>query len=368
MKQAIIAILNNLAAAKLVDSKAALAMLECDNQEFTEELSHAVMQANKARTKDTFSQCLSTVISLIEELEPAKEFDGLHGAPVTELERLEDDIKSEVTNVASGYFNLGNLLKQAKEQFDKSHEFLSWADERFGFKKAYVYRLMQVATKFADPIWHSTPARNLFTLAQQGTEDDIENARQLLENGNELNIANLSILLNGAGSSKPEKSKAADTEASEQALQQAAQSVTTAIMDDAVRDVAPKIPGATQPAEPAPVTPPAPAAATESATESKLAEQLEIALGQIAELTQRLAEATKPKLRDYSEMPVLRQFRSSCYRTRLGLSEEEAGDKATILEAFKEFCKAGYGRQHQEAFALIDEARHNLIHGVAKAA
>lgn len=366
MKQALIAILNNLAAAKLVDSKAALAMLECDNPDFTEELSHAVMQANKARTKDSFSHCLTTVIALIDELEPQETAEG--NQPVTELERIEGQINVEIVNVANGYFNLGTLLKQAKEQFDKSQDFLAWADDKFGFKKAYVYRLMQVTNQFSEPVWHNTPLRNLFTLSQQGTADDIENARKLLENGNELNIANLSILLNGAGSSKPERDKAADTEASEQALQQAAQSVTTAIMDDAVRDVAPKIPGATQPVEQKPLTPPATAAAQESATDSKLAEQLEIALGQIAELTQRLAEATKPKLRDYSEMPVLRQFRSSCYRTRLGLSEEEAGDKATILEAFKEFCKAGYGRQHQEAFALIDEARHNLIHGVAKAA
>ena len=357
MKQALIAILNNLEAAKLVDSKAALAMLECDNPEFTQELSHKIMAANKARTKADFSACLSMVVALLDELEPEQ-------APVTELERLEGQIHSEVVNVANGYFNLGTLLKQAKEQFDKSHEFLAWADEKFGFKKAYVYRLMQVATKFDDPIWHNTPMRNLFTLAQQGTEDDIENARQLLENGNELNIANLSILLNGAGSSKPENDKAADSEASAAALQQAAQSVTAAIMNDAVQDVAPKIPGAAPVAAQAPETPQQPAAAAESPADSKLAEQLEIALGQIAELTQRLAEATKPKLRDPSEIPVLRQFKSSCYRTRLGLSEEEAGDKATILEAFKEFCKAGYGRQHQEAFALIDEARHNLIHSI----
>ena len=64
---------------------------------------------------------------------------------------------------------------------------------------------------------------------------------------------------------------------------------------------------------------------------------------------------------------MLPQFSSTCMYARLGLAAEDAADKAKILEAFKSLCKAGYGRQH-EAYSLLDEARHKLIHAMEAAA
>ena len=97
-----------------------------------------------------------------------------------------------------------------------------------------------------------------------------------------------------------------------------------------------------------------------------LREQLAISQQQNAELLAQIAEANKPRVAA-SNAPMLPQFSSKSMYARLGLDASDCPIKAEILEAFKGLCKAGYGRQH-EAFPLLDEARHNLIHSVEVAA
>ena len=324
-------------------------------QDFSKEAGMFVRKAIEARTKAAFTAELNLAIDMLN----AEESQTVEEVPVTELERITIAIGAVISSQAKGYFHLGQLLKEAKETFDTTQEFLKWADDNFSFKKAYVYRVMQVATKFSDEVWHGVPANNLFILSQQGTEDDIENAKLFIQKGGKLNIANLSVLLDGQAQNKRSATKAADSVAAEEALQDAAKELSGAILNDAVVDCTPKIPQVGQVVAKHETTQPEPA----GAAESLMTEQLAEALKQIAELTRQLAEANKPKLRDLSSIPMLRQFKSPCLRTRLGLSEEEANDKAIILEAFKEFCRAGYGRGH-EAYSLIDEARHTLIHSI----
>lgn len=311
----------------------------------------------KARTKADFCYCLDAF--LVKNDKVAEEGEQ----PVTELERITAEINQTIAQQAKGYFGIGSLLIEAKEQFDKSQDFLKWAEESFGFKKAYVYRLMQVSQQFKAEVWHKTPLRNLFTLAQQGTADDIENARLFIEKGGELSLANLAVILDGQARTAPAPAKTQVAKGVEQELQQASQEVSAAVIADAQQDNTPKLPQAKGVVESSQKAPEGPG---QEETEALLEHNKKL-MEQIAELTKQLAEATKPKIRDVTAIPTLRQFNSSCMRTRLGLSEEESQDKEIILEAFKEFCRAGYDRRH-EAFKLIDEARHDLIHAIKAAA
>lgn len=332
-------------AMKLSDAKAEL--LEMDYPE------SVVAAAMAARTKAQFIAELEAIEAL-----PAVP-DEVPQVILTRLEEIETSINGIIEQQATGYFELSNLLAEAKDEFDTTQEFLKWADERFSFKKAYVYRVLQVGRTFADPIWRTTAITNLFLLMSQGTEADIENAKLFIEKGGVLSKDNLSVLLDGQATNKPVKAPKPSAEETLSELETGSQELSAAIVDEAVRDVVLKAP---EPKAPHAPHPEAPAAAVLAPSE-----QVTELLAQIAELTRQLAEAQKPKLRDVKAIPMLRQFQSSDHKVRLGLTFEESQSKEAILEAFRDFCRAGYGRGH-EAFALLDEARHELIHSIVEAA
>ncbi|WP_200852120.1 hypothetical protein, partial [Klebsiella pneumoniae] len=91
--------------------------------------------------KEAFCDALGDFATAAEHEEASKvEVDLME--PVTELERLTAAITVAIEAQTKGYFELGKLLIEAKEQFDKASDFLQWADDTFSFKKAYVYRVM----------------------------------------------------------------------------------------------------------------------------------------------------------------------------------------------------------------------------------
>lgn len=277
---------------------------------------------------------------------------------LTELECLESEIKATIADAGKATFHLGELLLKAKDAHESTPEFLKWVDEKFGIKKAWAYRLMKVASVFQEDVWKATAVEVLYTLQSQATDSQLEQARELAEAG-KLNRKALSELLEPVAP-PVKQAEHPEPQSSQKLLQQAAESL---------------IASAAEPQEAAPILPTSYRAVPDQPQEDKedlmelvrdLREQLALQQQQNAELMKQIMEANKPRIAA-SNAPMLPQFTSACMYARLGLAAEDATDKAKILEAFKSLCKAGYGRQH-EAYSLLDEARHKLIHAMEAAA
>lgn len=341
MKERIKAIIEqvNSGELKLKDAKPLVTELSCDT-----------VQAEAAKTKAAFVESLEVILMAMDEVEE----------PLTELDRLKVEIQETIVSIGKSSLHLGKLLLEAKEACDSMNDFLAWVGDNFGIKKAWAYKLMKVATVFTDEVWAGVSSSVLYTLASQNDEELTAQARELAEAG-ELNHNTLAELV------KPSKPKEVQSpESLEKVSQQAAQEAQEALSFDTGANIQLSIKPQSLPEDVEELAS-KPLAADEmqarllakiselTASNSELVKKMESYQAQILELS-------KPKLRN-SNMPMLRQFHSSNYAARLGLTAEEANDKAIILEAFKELCKAGYGRGH-EAFELIDQARHELIHAI----
>lgn len=278
-------------------------------------------------------------------------------ALMSELDCLEGEIKATIADAGKATFHLGELLLKAKDAHESTPDFLKWVDEKFGIKKAWAYRLMKVASVFQEDAWKGTAVEVLYTLQSQATDSQLEQARELAEAG-KLNRKALSKLLEPVA--PPVKQvEQPEPQSSQKLLQQAADSLIASAAEP--QEAAPQLPESS-------VLDSKPQEDKEDLMElvRELREQLALQQQQNAELMKQIAEANKPRIAA-SNAPMLPQFTSACMYARLGLAAEDAADKAKILEAFKSLCKAGYGRQH-EAYSLLDEARHKLIHAMEAAA
>lgn len=278
-------------------------------------------------------------------------------ALMSELDCLEGEIKATIADAGKATFHLGELLLKAKDAHESTPDFLKWVDEKFGIKKAWAYRLMKVASVFQEDAWKGTAVEVLYTLQSQATDSQLEQARELAEAG-KLNRKALSELLEPVA--PPVKQvEQPEPQSSQKLLQQAADSLIASAAEP--QEAAPQLPESS-------VLDSKPQEDKEDLMElvRELREQLALQQQQNAELMKQIAEANKPRIAA-SNAPMLPQFTSACMYARLGLAAEDAADKAKILEAFKSLCKAGYGRQH-EAYSLLDEARHKLIHAMEAAA
>lgn len=270
------------------------------------------------------------------------------------LDSLKVEIAHTIEQAGATSFKLGRLLTEAREACENQQEFLEWTDKNFGIKKSWAFKLMAVSKRFEGEPWSSVAVSVLYTLQAQATDEQMLEARKFAEAG-KLDVSTVKALLSP---SVPviKQAEPVVTDADKRATA----SVQAALMDVTPHDVK----GVE--ATPAPVAAkPVPAAEGPDLTRKtdtlELQEQLESALKTISELSQQIAELTRPRLSSGPQMPMLPQFSSKSMYARLGLDAADCPDKGEILEAFKALCKAGYGRSH-EAFKLIDEARHNLIH------
>lgn len=288
-----------------------------------------------------------TKLDFIQSLESAS--SSIYREEVTsELDALKLEIQQTIQQAGLTSFRLGKLLLQAREVSENQQEFLDWADSNFSIKKSWAFKLMKVSQVFEGEPWCKVATSVLYTLQCQASDEQMLEAKKFAEAG-KLDVATLKALL--APPVVPVAKAGAGTEVVDK---RACDSVQAALMDVTPHDV--------QGVEASP----APVAQAMTAPEIKpdtldMQQQLEDALRTIGELSQQLAELQRPRLSSGVQMPMLAQFSSDCLYARLGLSKEDSADKGKILEAFKALCKAGYGRAH-EAFPLIDEARHQLIH------
>lgn len=276
---------------------------------------------------------------------------------MSELDCLEGEIKATIADAGKATFHLGELLLKAKDAHESTPDFLKWVDEKFGIKKAWAYRLMKVASVFKEDAWKATAVEVLYTLQSQATDSQLEQARELAEAG-KLNRKTLSELLEPVAPAIKQVEQP-EPQSSQKLLQQTADSLISSAAEP--QEAAPQLPESS-------VLDSKPQGDKEDLMElvRDLREQLALQQQQNAELMKQITEANKPRI-SASNAPMLPQFSSACMYARLGLAAEDAADKAKILEAFKSLCKAGYGRQH-EAYSLLDEARHKLIHAMEAAA
>lgn len=306
------------------------------------------------KTRASFIQTLDSLrVRLQDDLLAQAEASAL-----TELECLESEIKATIADAGKATFYLGELLLKAKDAHESTPDFLKWVDDKFGIKKAWAYRLMKVASVFNEDAWKGTAVEVLYTLQSQATDSQLEQARALAEAGSLTRKTLAELLEPVAPPVKPAEQQ--EPQASQKLLEQAANT----IINDAKaepQEAAPILPELTTP-----VFEEQPPSDVLMELVRDLREQLAIQQQQNAELLQQIAEANKPRIAA-SNAPMLPQFSSKSMYARLGLDASDNPAKTDILEAFRGLCKAGYGRQH-EAYALLDEARHELIHAMEDAA
>ncbi|QGH45123.1 hypothetical protein [Ralstonia phage Reminis] len=271
---------------------------------------------------------------------------------VTELDSLRLEISATIEEAGKASFRLGSLLLKAREACENQQDFLDWVDFNFGIKKAWAFKLMKVSQVFEGEPWCNVATSVLYILQSQANDEQMLEAKKFAEAG-KLDIQTVKALLN-----PPVVQVTAPKTTDSQIEKSASDSVQNALINTEPKEVAaavetPKAPDST-------VSP-----IVDNSNNTELLAQIADMSATIKQLTEQLAEATKPRLRSSSDMPMLRQFNSPLMHVRLGISQQEAQSKDVILEAFRDLCKAGYGRAH-DAFKLIDEARHILIHQVVE--
>ena len=65
------------------------------------------------------------------------------------MKQLTTKIRQRLTGFKDSR-QVGDRLRRAKGHFDKSRDWLVWAEESFDLGKAHVYRLVKVAEVFGD--------------------------------------------------------------------------------------------------------------------------------------------------------------------------------------------------------------------------
>lgn len=270
------------------------------------------------------------------------------------LDSLKIEIAETITQAGATSFKLGRLLLEARDACESQEEFLNWVDSNFGIKKAWAFKLMAVSKKFEGEPWAGVATSVLYTLQAQANEDQLLEAKKFAEAGKLDNKTLKALLSPPVPIIAPSN---ATTKVSSASEQRAVESVQQALMESSPVDSniplsVPEKPVAAAVRQEGPVV---------KVDTLDLQQQNEELLRMVADLTKQIAELTKPRINTGPAMPMLPQFTSKSMYARLGLDASDNPSKEGILEAFKALCKAGYGRQH-EAFKLIDEARHELIH------
>lgn len=271
------------------------------------------------------------------------------------IPEIEATIKSLMGTAATALLSIGQLLNEAREEFDTGNDFLVWAREQFDFKKAYVYRLMKVADEFTPEDVLSGQSINVLNTLAGMPEEVKQAAREAVQGGEELTRKAVEGMAE-SGEPEPEsdaeavpgESTTADTEAFHGA-------------DFGDDEGAPWHAGT---GREAPTGEAPKAVEPEESPEVKRLREL------VSELQAELAAARQEresKASSKSKAPMLPQFNSECYYARLGLSAEQGNDPAEVRKAFRALVKTGYN-SHHEAYQALADAREVLMQETEQAA
>lgn len=279
-------------------------------------------------------------------------------------ESVAAEIKSCLDSIGQSYLRVGELLLEAREDFEDTREFLSWALTEFSIKKAQAYHLMNIAKNFKDDTRFTGVSMRVM-LALIPMVDDVElmeKAAALAEKGNlttntvnEL-LGKPSVKLAVVGECAPVEPEAGQdaakhTEYTEKLLSsvEGRESEIMGEVKHADIPVAPDVPGVD--ASPNPTL--------QDTAMAGLLSQIKNLTEQNAALADRIAELTSARESKKASAPMLPQFKSGCMYARLGLSAEEAEKKTAVNKAKRELVKLGYGEGH-EAWQFISEAVEDL--------
>lgn len=288
---------------------------------------------------------------LLDKLDEAEEAGP---AGIARIPEIEASITELMKTAGTALLSIGQLLNEARDEFESANEFLAWAKDKFDFKKAYVYRLMKVADEFsAEDVLAGQSINVLHKLA--GLPEEVKQAaREAVQEGEQL-----------TGKAVQGMAKADEEEPESDDYQEAAQSTAVDTNDRHAADLGDDegAPWHADTGREAPTGEPPRAVEPNEDPEVKRLREL------VSELQAELAAARQErenKSAGKSKAPMLPQFSSECYYARLGLSVEQGGDSAEVRKAFRALVKAGYNSQH-EAYAALVEAKDNLMQ-VAEAA
>lgn len=278
---------------------------------------------------------------------------------------VRDQVAAEIItlldNIGTNYLKIGALLAEGKEDFDNQKDFLEWADDTFGIKKAQCYNLMNISRVFSSRKEFSGVAmRVLLQLVPFADDGELMDKAADLAAVGELDTAACNQLLGkpAKGAVSPALAAVKQALAAQQATQEA---------DSQAREITQPAPTSAPQAESSSVAPfdteeaaaPAPAPTVAPSIPDAINEGLLAELKKLREdnaaMHARILELTATRETKKASAPMLPQFKSKCMYARLGLSVEQSMSLAAVNKAKRELVKLGYGEGH-EAWPLIQEA------------
>lgn len=297
-----------------------------------EELAKARSKADLIAAID--ARCAELLMLVLKSDAASPEQAEESASCVTRLQELELIISTELANAANSSIAVGKALAEAREEFEKQQDFISWAFDKFSIRKSQAFNLMNVAKNFGNDDRFTGVAMRVLNMLAGEPDDVIEKAAALAAQG-KLDTPALKSIIGG-------KTEPAQT-ATEQkpATKQPEQAEEPEQLPEAAKT--------TQ---------------GESAALAKLTAQLEKVLQENERLTATLAALTKKGKK--ASLPMLPHFRSSDYALRLGLTQDGATQEA-VRAAYRDITLHYNPDTNPEAFELLTEA-FNFITKKAKAA
>lgn len=287
---------------------------------------------------------------LIPAAQAVLEEDAKNQAP-SRLAEIEEEILKHHSVAANALLTIGKLLNEAREEFSKAKEFLVWAEDKFGYKKAYVYRLMAAAEKFGDNPAFEGVAIKVLTIIAGLPEEVQKQAEELAEKG-QLDTAKAQELQAEANPA-PEQEKPAQAKAGPAVSTRDTAGAPWDEQSSASEgfDEEPDF-------APAPVSVVLPEVKTEAPAELSDLNPADLQ-ALIRSLQEQLREAKAAAIKK-PELPWLPQFDNECLAARLGLSEAQGLDAKQARKAYRDLVKIGYGVEHP-ANAKLQEALQYLL-------
>jgi len=299
--------------------------------------------------------------------------------PTSYLEELEVEIKYELESAQRSFLKVGECLTSANEEIKngggKMADFLTWANEKCGIKKAQAYKLMGVFKTFGtESDFNGVSMRVLYTLTGQCNEV-VDAARAKAKDGLLDTKALDAIIMTVTGPKAPPEPKEKKEPATPKAPETPSTPSTPALADDAkdkeIEELKAQVKREKQMREDAvDAALDAASAGHDEDNNPSLLKTMQATIDElnatVAALTDELKASKEAPVNASSApspaaMPHLPQFESNSMPCRLGLEMEFCEDKIKINKAYRALAKFYTAATNPEAAALLKEARERLL-------
>lgn len=329
------------AASELKDTIPGAAMYQEKNGSYT-----VTLRAGKTVNGRTMTEAIEKAIEAYTNFVP--DADLLDATPRT-LTEVESAIHAAFAVQHRYGMQVGVLLGSAREFLPDNSAWLAWAREKFSIGKAQVYKLVKVAETFGrDKRFSKAPATALYSLAAQGTAEQIEQAAKLAGEG-KLTVQAVDLLLNPVPVVKDNSKTKSDSCTQSEQVQPVVPRVTR--MQDVPwgNESSGENEGSDSTAT---ATESASTLVKQGASAPNLVHSVDAAMAdmvrEISELRKQLAAAVqeasalraeKDRKTIPDQAPMLPHFLSSDMHIRLGLTHAEAADKDNVRLAARDILK-----------------------------